>query len=112
MGQNSLKSVDSELLLLSVVRYVLMPKEEPTDRKARQNRAALGVGLCLTSRVSPDGDDCKAGGEKCSSAAGEKSNPLRFEKQINARPSNSSDCSINHWYGMKKKNKAGGQTLL
>ena len=22
-----------------------MPKEEPTDRKAQQNRAALGVGL-------------------------------------------------------------------
>ncbi len=52
--QNALISVVSELLLSSLGRYVTMPNEEPTDRKARQKRAALGVGLS-----QPDlEDDC------------------------------------------------------
>ena len=83
MEQNALISVDSELFLSSVGRYV-MPKEEPTDRKARQNRAALAVGLSQPDIEDefPDGD-CKTGGEKVSSAAGEENNPFRFEKHIN-----------------------------
>ncbi|KAL3799646.1 hypothetical protein ACHAW5_004517 [Stephanodiscus triporus] len=109
-------SVVSELLLSSLERYVTKPKEELTDRKARQQRAALGAGLSQPDVIIEDelpGGGCKTGGGKCSGAAEEKCNPFRFEKLINTRPQNSSDGGSNNKTGVKKKAKVTiGQTLL
>jgi hypothetical protein len=116
VGQKAIISVVSELLLSSLERYVTKPKEELTDRKARQQRAALGVGLSQPDIIIEDespGRGCKTGGGKCSGVADEKCNPFRFEKLINTRPPNSSDGGSNNKKGAKKKAKVPiGQTLL
>ena len=114
--QNALICIVSELLLSSLERYVTVPKEDLTDRKARQQRAARGVGLSQPDidieDESPGGGRITGGGKR-GGVAEEKCNPFRFEKLISTRPSNSSDGGGNSKQRTKKKAKVPiGQTLL
>jgi hypothetical protein len=114
--QNALICIVSELLLSSLERYVTVPKEDLTDRKARQQRAARGVGLSQPDidieDESPGGGRTTGGGKR-GGVAEEKCNPFRFEKLISTRPSNSSDGGGNSKQRTKKKAKVPiGQTLL
>ena len=102
-GQQAIVSIVSELLLSSLERYVTIPKEEFTDRNARRERSAMGVGLSQMEMVIEDNSPGPEGGDD-----EEKTNPFRFDKCISTRPSNSG----NNGTKKKSKNTPIGQSLL
>ena len=113
-GQKAIIGIVSELLLSSLERYITVPKEEPTDRKARQQRAALGAGLSQPDIF--DEEEESSNKKKGTSDASVESNPFRFEKLINTRPSSlsSGGSGVNDTNAKKTKAKSFpiGQSLL
>ena len=73
-GRTALTCIVAELLLSSLERYLTAPKEAPTDREARRERAARGMGLSQMEEDEPAKRD---------------GNPFRFDKclQVTSRPS-------------------------
>ena len=110
-GQKAIIGIVSELLLSSLERYITIPKEEPTDRKARQQRAALGAGLS-----QPDIFDEEEESSNKKKGTIDASNPFRFEKLINTRLSSlsSGGSGVNDTNAKKTKAKSLpiGQSLL
>jgi len=105
-GQHAIVCIVSELLLSSLERYVTIPKEEFTDRNARRQRSAMGVGLSQMEMVMEEESPAQKGDNDDE----EMSNPFRFDKCISTRPSAANTQSSS---GKKKaKNTPIGQSLL
>jgi len=105
-GQHAIVCIVSELLLSSLERYVTIPKEEFTDRNARRQRSAMGVGLSQMEMVMEEESPVQKGDDDNE----EMSNPFRFDKCISTRPSAANTQSSS---GKKKaKNTPIGQSLL
>ena len=106
-GQHAIVCIVSELLLSSLERYVTIPKEEFTDRNARRQRSAMGVGLSQMEMVMEEESSPVQKGDNDDE---EMSNPFRFDKCISTRPSAANTQSSS---GKKKtKNTPIGQSLL
>ena len=108
-GQHAIVNIASELLLSSLERYVTIPKEDFTDRNARRQRAAMGVGLSQMEMVVEEESPAQKGGED-----EEMSNPFRFDKCISTRPTTSTPSDQTRKGGKKSKNKNApiGQSFL